>query len=525
MKKTLSALFAVTTICAFSVSAIENENLQCVNTQTNQVVPEATCVVSSATTTSTESGQESTATTESSESSTQQIVLWDRNDGSKIGQLVETAPVESSQLAVASSAGSPVITEASKAVATISSAAPASTRKTTRRKIIKSSSVTDIYPEPPALWVNGRSVINSNGSAVVAVPVAKPGYISGVTASGEVLSIPRGEVTEIQTVELEKKSAGVWTVNGESQKTVAGEYVVVVPVARPGYVSAVTETGAIVMFPVQKKIIAQEKTQAIAVAPAPAAPVAVTTAVVTQPAQPSVTTAQVSRTVVYGSAPATATVAVTSSSESLIAQEMKASQQSVAKVKQTRTNPYKSYAMGVVGAGAYPQVNNVDTGFAISVALGRYYRENFMLEGGLTLAKYNLGVRNSLLLNRTDQFDVNQYQAHGAFKYQIVNAAVANVTPIIGTLATYSYRNYSLTNGLTNNSGDTGNSQALDAGFVAGLDYQVDAKYAFGIDFKYMFNLSNQVNANYVNPSLGYTGTPIEELQYYTVGASARINF
>lgn len=510
MVQITSVLMALTLVTSLPVSAAEGSNLQCVNTQTNQVVPDATCVVSSVAL--------NTETSDSAQQSAQQIVLWDRNDASKVGQLVDTTSSENSQSSEATTSAA-VTTVETTAVATSSSPTLTRSVRSAARRKANPSSVTDIYPEPPALWVNGRSVINNNGSAVVAVPVAKPGYISGVTASGEVVMIPRGEVKEIQTVQLETKNSGVWTVNGQSQKTVAGEYVVIVPVARPGYVSAVTETGAIVTFPVQKKIIAQERTEAVAVTAAPAPVVAVQTQ---SPA--ATTTAQVTRTQVYGTVPAAAGGTV-STSESLVAQEMRASQQSVAKVKQTRINPYRSYAMGVVGAGAYPQVNNVDTGFAISVALGRYYRDNFMIEGGATLAKYTLGVRNSLLLNRTDQFDVNQYQAHAAFKYQIVTAATAKIMPIIGTLATYSYRNYNLTNGLTNNSGETGNSQALDAGFVAGLDYQIDAKYAFGLDLKYMFNLTNQVNASYVNPSLGYTGTPIEELQYYTVGASARINF
>ena len=75
----------------------------------------------------------------------------------------------------------------------------------------------------------------------------------------------------------------------------------------------------------------------------------------------------------------------------------------------------------------------------------------------------------------------------------------------------------------------TGQSNTVDAGLSAGVDYEFGHDYAIGLDLKYMFNVSNSAsnsnntNANVTTP--GYQGTPIESLQYYTAGLSGRMNF
>jgi hypothetical protein len=84
-------------------------------------------------------------------------------------------------------------------------------------------------------------------------------------------------------------------------------------------------------------------------------------------------------------------------------------------------------------------------------------------------------------------------------------------------------------NTFTMNQNPSADSQTIDAGLSAGVDYQFGHDYAIGLDIKYMFNISNSAgsssnnSANITTP--GYVGTPIEALQYYTAGLSGRMNF
>ena len=185
----------------------------------------------------------------------------------------------------------------------------------------------------------------------------------------------------------------------------------------------------------------------------------------------------------------------------------------------------KYYTSAMLGIGAYPEVSNVDKGYNASIAAGYHYSEPLMFEVGFGVAKSQLSVKNQLHANQRDSFDINQYQGNLAAKYRIDGVFGTNFRPQLGAALSYTYRKYSQTSNLILITGNTGNSTAMDAGVSGGIDYDLNKSFSLGAEFRYMFNLSNQVSANYVNPSYGYTGTPIESLQYYVAGVAARLNF
>ncbi len=188
---------------------------------------------------------------------------------------------------------------------------------------------------------------------------------------------------------------------------------------------------------------------------------------------------------------------------------------------------YSMYVMGVVGLGAYPEVNNVNGSYAISGAVGYFYDNEYMLEAGAGMARYGMNVRNNFFFNRKDNYDVDQYEFHlaGKYPFEEIDLFIGEFTPVVGAVISYTTRQYVLTNNITSNSSSTGTSSSFDGGFTAGLDYDISTKYAVGLDLKYMFNLSNQIASGYVNSNLGYTGSQLESLQHYTAGLSARMNF
>jgi hypothetical protein len=279
------------------------------------------------------------------------------------------------------------------------------------------------------------------------------------------------------------------TVDGKSRFNKTGEAVVIVPVAKPGYISGVTAAGEVVMIQAES-------------------------------AKP-----------VMASEPAQVVPAVNQLGDSKVEAEISAesgtnSGQSTTTIVNEKTAESKMYLAGVAGVGAYPEVSNVNQGYALSLAAGYNFYERITAEAGINLGQYKMDVKNQFIFNRRDDYDVNQYGAFLGGKIELETLFGTRLTPNVGALLAYSYRQYSLTNYNTgSNSNTTGNSNAWDAGLSAGLDYAFDARYAIGADLKYMFNISNSVNSTYINPTYGYSGSRLESLQYYTLGLSAKVNF
>lgn len=176
------------------------------------------------------------------------------------------------------------------------------------------------------------------------------------------------------------------------------------------------------------------------------------------------------------------------------------------------------YFGAVVGISEYPDVKNVKSNYTLGATFGSKY-DSMMLEGTFLLSNYSADIRN-YASNFTDSYDINQYQTAIAAKYQLFAGIVR---PVVGATIAYSYRKFSQTNFGVNE--DTGNSHAIDLGIIGGVDLELTQKMAIGLEYKYMFNLSSRVNANYNNSTYGYVGTPIEKLQYYIMAITGRVNF
>lgn len=179
------------------------------------------------------------------------------------------------------------------------------------------------------------------------------------------------------------------------------------------------------------------------------------------------------------------------------------------------------YFAGYAGIGEYPDVKNVKGNYSLGAMFGTRY-DYFMVEGAFIMSNYGVDIKNYASGGFTDSYDVNQYQGSIAAKYQLLGGMVR---PVLGGVIAYSYRKYALTNSYQYANQDTGNSHAIDLGINTGIDFEFSPKFSVGLDFRYMFNMSSRITANYQNSSYGYVGTPLEKLQYYTTGLSARVNF
>lgn len=219
-------------------------------------------------------------------------------------------------------------------------------------------------------------------------------------------------------------------------------------------------------------------------------------------------------------------------SEQAIASEIEnaETQQIITRMQENKKKNEKNiYIAAVIGTGAYPDVNNIQGSYAATMGVG-YKWNSIMFEGGLGAARYQMDVLNMSILNRRDNFNIDQYSAYIGAKYRILKG---RVIPTIGGILAYTHRAFTLTNPynqpVTVETQDAGTSQTTDFGLTAGIDYEFSKEFAIGLDVKYMINLANKNNqdSNNINSTNfnGYAGTTIERLQHYTAGVSARMSF
>ncbi|WP_413578313.1 hypothetical protein ACLVWU_07205 [Bdellovibrio sp. HCB290] len=216
-----------------------------------------------------------------------------------------------------------------------------------------------------------------------------------------------------------------------------------------------------------------------------------------------------------------------SATREIVRQEMAASLE-----KNKPEEPVRSkYVSGLIGMGDYPDVSNVKGNYALGVAFGSKV-DGFIIEGSFLYSNYS--VNNNWygnVYNNQNGVDVNQYTGALAAKIQFFDGIVK---PVIGGIAAYSYRTYEAKNSYgymysyNNNSNSDVNSHAVDLGALVGADLEFSPKYAIGLDFRYMWNLSNRINygSNYNSGWNEYMNSnPIEKLQYYVMTVSGRMNF
>lgn len=224
-------------------------------------------------------------------------------------------------------------------------------------------------------------------------------------------------------------------------------------------------------------------------------------------------------------------------SEQIIENEMsqaeaqQEAQQSVAHVESKKQNKKNMYIMGSIGTIAYPDVGNITGRYSAMMSLGYVFDSSIIIEGGAGISQFNMDALSPTILNRHDYYDIDQYSAFLAAKYKMNFGKLA---PNAGVLVAMTNRQFTQRdpNHVGNNSitADRGSSQTTDGGLTAGVDYELSQDYAIGLDMKYLVNLSNSVSGNSSNNInatnlTGYTVTPIEKLQNFSVGVSARMNF
>lgn len=190
----------------------------------------------------------------------------------------------------------------------------------------------------------------------------------------------------------------------------------------------------------------------------------------------------------------------------------------------------KAYIGTMLGVGDYPDAINVRGQYAVGVSIGKEFSERLVVEGSFLYSNYQVEqAQGGCYVGPYGQqcypriTDMNQYSGSGLLKYQILGGTFR---PVIGGLASYTYRTF--TDSQFGFSDAEATSHALDVGLMTGADVMLTQSFSLGIDFRYMWNLTNRVDngfqQSFVQPAL-QSSSPIEELNYYTLSVSGRFAF
>lgn len=179
------------------------------------------------------------------------------------------------------------------------------------------------------------------------------------------------------------------------------------------------------------------------------------------------------------------------------------------------------YFVATAGVGQYPDVSAIKGNYSLGAGFGNRF-DYFLVEGSFTYSNYSMtglyiqpGTFNTIY----SEFDMNQYQGTITAKYQMLGGFVR---PVLGGLASYSYRQYvaNYNSNITRAGDELRNSHALDLGILAGVDLEFNSKMSYGVELKYLFNMSRKISGSGIDD-----GTAPESFEYYVGSVFARMNF
>lgn len=191
----------------------------------------------------------------------------------------------------------------------------------------------------------------------------------------------------------------------------------------------------------------------------------------------------------------------------------------------------RTYVGALLGMGDYPDATNVRPQYASGIAIGRSFNERLIVEGSFLYSNYQVEQRDGGCVVNAYGYtqcypritEMNQYSGAGLVKYQLLGGMLR---PELGVLGAYTYRTFSDSQFAL--SSDTVSSQAFDMGLMTGASLALSESFSLGFDFRYMWNLTSRVDngfqQSYVKPYLK-SDTPIEKMNYYTLGVAARFSF
>lgn len=192
----------------------------------------------------------------------------------------------------------------------------------------------------------------------------------------------------------------------------------------------------------------------------------------------------------------------------------------VAAVAAVNTRQY--YLGGTVGSASYVGVANVQGNLAAGVTFGSILPSGVSLEASFMYSNFYI---DEYWWNYPYFRELDQYSLGLGAKY---NFSFGIVKPNFGGLISYTYRKYFdrgyYSYGYSNDSEVT--SHAIDLGLTAGVDVDITETFSLGFEYRYMTNLANRADSDYLTSrSVWREGQPVERTDYNFVTLTGKLRF
>lgn len=183
------------------------------------------------------------------------------------------------------------------------------------------------------------------------------------------------------------------------------------------------------------------------------------------------------------------------------------------------------FFVGALLAAPNYNTSNVKTNYGLGVTVGMNLASDFVIEGSFLYSNHSV---DSFWAPQFLFKDLDQYDVSIAAKYYILSG---RLKPFVGGSVTYIKRSY--TDRVYNwNGGSQGlgwGSQETDAvnmGLLAGVDFEVSKQILIGAGVDYNFNVMNKNEFRNIYNQYGMTNVrPLEEIDYYTLKVGAKFLF
>lgn len=203
-----------------------------------------------------------------------------------------------------------------------------------------------------------------------------------------------------------------------------------------------------------------------------------------------------------------------------VREELRASQPEVEETPEKKSENYIAVNVGMLDYDSA----DIQTNGAVNLAFGKIFEDRWAVDFGVGLASAYVD-ESAFAYRKLDQFSLGV----GA-KFLILTG---RIRPSIGGVLNFVNRQYSTLRDSTTGQPiytDELNSDALEAGFVMGVDFLVSENLVLGAEYRFMSNLTYQYDVEVFNTpgyrnAYGSNVTPLEERDSHFLGFAAKYLF
>ncbi|MCB0363495.1 MAG: outer membrane beta-barrel protein, partial [Bdellovibrionales bacterium] len=180
------------------------------------------------------------------------------------------------------------------------------------------------------------------------------------------------------------------------------------------------------------------------------------------------------------------------------------------------------YASGAVGSVNYLGVENVQGNISAGASVGKLMPNGVSVEVSFAYSNFYI---DEYWWNYRFFKEMDQYNLGVAAKYTL---DFGLIRPSFGGIASYVYRKYSDREYYSYSNSDASEvtSHAIDLGLSLGLDISMSEGFAVGVEYRYMTNLANRADSDYLTSrSLWREGQPVEKTDYDSITLTGKFRF